>query len=91
MENVVLIDVIGWVGATLLAICSIPQTLLSIKQKHSDGVSSLFLMLWYFGTLLTGIYVAVETSSNYPLMANYLINFIMLQVIVYYKYFPSRS
>ncbi len=50
-------EIIGWLGSILFAICAVPQAVQSYKQKHSHGISKAFLALWLFGEVFTTIYI----------------------------------
>ena len=76
-------EFIGWIGSILFAICAIPQAIQSYKQKHSNGVSKLFLTLWLLGEIFTTIYVFPK--HDIPLLFNYAVNFACVLVISYYK------
>lgn len=84
-------QIIGWVGAILLALCSLPQAIMVFRNKNADGLSSSFLGLWFSGTVLTGSYIVATDPTNLPLLANYGINFCFLCVITFYKCFPERK
>jgi len=84
-------EVIGWVGSMMFAFCAWPQTALVYKQKHAEGLSGWFLFMWVMGEILCFIYVANAVSPQYPLLANYAINFLMLLVIIYYKINPKNK
>ena len=77
-------DLIGWLGAIAFATCAIPQAWQSYKTKSSDGVSWLFLILWFLGEVLTIAYVCL-TTVDLILLFNYLFNFTALLIIMYYK------
>jgi len=79
-----LVNVIGIIGAFLLAICGIPQAVLSIKSKHSSGVSLGFLLMWGIGEILVFLYV-IMTSMDLILLINYFFNIILVAIILYYK------
>ena len=81
-----MIETIGWIGAALFALCGAPQAYLSYKQGHSDGVSHGLLWMWFWGEVLTMIYVFVKHGLDLPLMMNYTINIIFVMVIIKYKY-----
>ena len=81
-------ETIGYIGAFLLAICALPQTIMSIIQGHSIGLSHGFLWCWYLGELLMTYFVIKTVGPEGPLFWNYVANSIMLTIIVYYKYFP---
>jgi uncharacterized protein with PQ loop repeat len=81
-----MLNVIGWLGSICFSICAIPQAVLSIKQGHSDGTSSLFLGLWLLGEVCTIAYVLPKL--DYPLLVNYIGNLACLLVILRYKIRP---
>lgn len=85
-----LIEIIGWLGSMLFAFCAWPQTAIVWKQKHADGLSGWFLLMWMAGEVLCFIYVAGQPTVQYPLLANYFINFLMLLIIIYYKLYPHE-
>lgn len=82
-----LIEVMGWVGSTLFAACAFPQAVKTYKDGHAEGLSWLFLLMWFFGEILTAAYVML-TSMSIPLLANYGANFILLVIILKYKIWP---
>ena len=81
-------DAIGWIGSMLFALCGLPQAIASFRQKHSNGLTWAFLLMWLFGEILTTIYI--WPKQDYPLLANYAINFLFLTVIIYYKALPRK-
>ena len=78
-------EIIGWLGGILFAICAIPQAYACWKQKHAEGLSWLFLLTWTWGEIFTLIYVLCRDDTSYPLIFNYTFNLIALGVIIYYK------
>ena len=83
-----MIELIGWSGAILLSICGLPQAILSIKQKHSEGISWGLLNLWMTGEIFQLIYVIY--LKNIPIALNCTANIIFLVVIIYYKIWPKE-
>lgn len=81
-------EIFGWIGSALFAVCGLPQALQSYKDKHSNGLNWFFLLAWFFGELFTLAYI--YPKADYPLIANYLINLIFLAVILWYKIFPTK-
>ena len=81
-------ELIGWVGSTLFALCAVPQAWQSWKDKHSRGFTWAFLLMWFFGEVLTIIYVAQKTDVL-PLMVNYFLNIILLGIIIWFRVFPK--
>lgn len=79
-------ELLGWIGAILFAICGLPQALQSYRDKHSRGLNWAFLLAWFFGEIFTLIYV--YPKSDIPLLVNYSVNLVFLIVILWYKIFP---
>jgi uncharacterized protein with PQ loop repeat len=84
-----MIEVIGYLGALLLAVCALPQMFMSIRQGHARGISHLFLLSWYIGELLMLAFCVETIGMSGPLFWNYLANIVMLSIIVRYKYFEA--
>lgn len=78
-----MLELIGWIGAILFAICSIPQAYQCWKTKSAQGLSLSFLLMWFIGEVLTIIYVLPKWDL--PLLFNYAVNILSLLVIFYYK------
>ena len=85
-----MLEAIGWIGSLLFAFCALPQTILVYKQKHANGLSGNFLLMWLWGEIFCFIYVFYQPHIQIPLLANYIINFGMLLVICFYKLFPQK-
>jgi uncharacterized protein with PQ loop repeat len=87
-----MIEAIGWLGSILFALCAVPQAYQSWKNKHSNGLSWGFLLMWFFGEILMIIYVTqMEDENVLPLLANYYFNLLLLVVIIWYRAFPASS
>lgn len=82
-------EIIGWIGALCFSLCALPQSIMCYKQGHAKGLSWAFLLLWMVGEILTIIYVVPK--GHLPLIANYVINLALLQVMVYYKIWPRKE
>lgn len=77
-------EFIGWIGSILLASCGLPLAWESFKNKHSNGISGMFLTMWLVGELLTFAYIFPK--QDYPLLFNYSLNIICLAVVIRYKF-----
>lgn len=82
-----IVDLVGWLGAALLAICSFPQTIKNIKEGTSKSLSPLFIWFWFSGELLTFIYICVDKFS-WPLFCNYALNLTFSAILLKLYYFP---
>jgi uncharacterized protein with PQ loop repeat len=78
---------VGWIGGILLAICGLPQAIMSYQQGHSNGISIWFLLLWTLGEVFTLIYIFPKLDG--PLLFNYISNLIFLLVIWKFKVYPN--
>lgn len=83
MDNSHLMETVGWLGATLLAFCGLPQAVESWRKKSSHGITWGLLVMWGLGEVLTLAYVLPKMDM--PLLFNYSANTVFLSVIIYYK------
>jgi len=81
-------ELIGYIGSIMLAICGLPQAIESFKTKSSEGLTWGFLALWFFGEILTFAYVLPK--MDLPLLINYSANIIFLLIILYFKINPKK-
>ena len=81
-------EIIGYIGSILLAICGLPQAIESYKTKSSEGLTWGFILLWFFGELFTFAYIIPK--MDLPLLINYSANLIFLIIILYYKIFSKK-
>jgi uncharacterized protein with PQ loop repeat len=88
-KNMTIFEIMGWLGSICLAICGIPQAWQSYKDKHSDGISWGFVLLWAFGEIFALAYV--YDKLDLPLLLNYATNILILAVILYYKIKPQNK
>lgn len=77
-----LITLVGWVGAGLLTACGLPQLYKTWKSKDTSGLSLTMLITWFFGIVLTNIYVIFQAFS-WPLVFNYSFNTFVVGAIIY--------
>ncbi len=78
-------DAIGWIGSVLFAICGLPQAVQCWREGHARGLNWFFLLAWFGGEVLTMIYV--WPKGDWPLLANYMVNFVFLLVMLKFKLF----
>jgi len=89
VKNMTIFEIMGWLGSICLAVCGIPQAWQSYKDKHSDGISWGFVILWAFGEVFALAYV--YDKLDLPLLLNYATNILILGVILYYKVKPQNK
>jgi uncharacterized protein with PQ loop repeat len=83
-----MLNYIGWLGGIFLALCGLPQAIMSYRQGHSKGISLWFLVLWTLGEVFTLIYI-IPTLDG-PLLFNYISNLLFLVVIWKFKLKPRK-
>lgn len=84
-------ELAGWLGSIMLAVCAAPQAWQSYKQKHADGVHMGLLILWMLGELFTLAYLLDKPEFDWPLVCNYSTNIILVGIILWYKLYPQRD
>lgn len=82
-------EILGWLGSICLAVCGLPQAWMSFKDKHSEGMSWAFILLWAFGEAFALTYVYDKLDA--PLLLNYLTNILVVGIILYYKINPKNQ
>lgn len=81
-------ELMGWIGSFLFAICGLPQAWQSYKQGHSNGLNWFFILAWFYGEILTLGYI--WPKQDWPLICNYLINILFILIIIKYKVYPRE-
>ncbi len=74
---------IGWIGSLLLAICGIPELIVTVSTGQCN-VSWGMLLTWFFGEVLVAIHV-YRKHHDLALLTNYTLNIIIISVLIYYK------
>lgn len=82
-------EYLGWIGSFLFAMCGAPAAYASYKEGHSNGMNWAFLLMWFGGEVCTILYVLPK--QDWPLLFNYLFNFVFLCVIIWFKLFPRMQ
>lgn len=84
-----MLSLIGLVGSLCLALSALPQVILSIKNRHSDGIARGMIWLWFIGVFCMLIYTTQYKDTM--LLVNYTANLLFVGVILYFSYFPKRT
>lgn len=77
-----MIKIIGTIAMILLALCSLPELVRTIKAKKCFLGFNL-LWMWWIGCGLMAIYVIM--IPDWLLFVNYLLNFIIIGIMLIYK------
>ncbi|WP_308149359.1 MULTISPECIES: PQ-loop domain-containing transporter [unclassified Spiroplasma] len=64
MPNIV-IEVVGYVGALLISIAFLPQTIKLIKDKNTKGLSLISYSIYQVGLILFIIYGSITKIIHY--------------------------
>ena len=85
-----MIEVIGYLSTILLGFCGIPQAIKAWKTQSARDISWIFLLMWGGGEICATIYVAgdnlLRQEWQIPLLANYILNFIIIAFIAHIKF-----
>jgi uncharacterized protein with PQ loop repeat len=84
-----MIEIVGWVGSILFALCGVPQAIKTIRTKSASDFSAPFLLMWLGGEVCMITYAVVKLG-NLPLILNYVGNLLCLLPIIYYKVLPAK-
>ncbi len=84
-------ETIGWIAAICFASCGVPQAYKTFRLKQAYDMAWSFLLLWFVGELLMIIYICLIPEPMYPLLFNYMINFVCLLIILRYKAWPIKD
>ena len=88
----VVISTFGFIGALLLAICSAPLALEAVaKGKSSMTEAPVFMWIWWWGEILSVIYVIGELNSDKIMLMNYGFNIFCVSIVLYYMYNPRSD
>lgn len=79
-----MIELIGWLGAQLLAWCAAPAAFEVFQQGHANGYNVLFLAMWGLGEVFTAVYVYLKHGIDKPLHFNYAVNLFFITFILIY-------
>ncbi len=66
-----MLEAIGFIGSTLLAVCGIPEVVRTIKDNKCH-LGWNFLLLWFGGELFMLAYII--PMKDIPLLLNYVFN-----------------
>jgi MtN3 and saliva related transmembrane protein len=80
-----MIELVGILGALCLGLCAVPQAVRCWRTRSAGDISWAFLGLWLAGEILTSAYVIASHSADPVLLANYLLNTILIILIIYIK------
>ena len=83
------VEIIGYIGAFCLSVCTIPQAIKCFFEKHAHGLSWMFLILWLVGEIAMMYFTVVTVGWFNPLIFNYVGNMILLVLILKYKIWPQ--
>lgn len=74
-----LMDSIGWIGNTALALCALPLAIQAIKTTKRLDLNIPFMLLWTIGEAFTLVYSF--SIGKAPLVLNYIVNLSCLAIV----------
>ena len=66
-----MIEVLGVFFSVILAASAIPQATKCLMQGHTKGMSPLFIITWFVGSLGTATYMLYKFGYDPAIIANY--------------------
>lgn len=75
-------EIIGYLGSIFLTFCAVPELIRTIKDNRCH-IGWPMLTLWFVGEVFMTTYSFM--LWNFPLMMNYIFNFIVVIVMLVYK------
>ena len=88
----IILTIIGFLGAICFAFCALPQVIKAIKTKSTDDISLLYIILSIFGNIFSAIYIFgtnyLSGCWQYPQYFNYgiALTLIIILMIIKSKY-----
>jgi uncharacterized protein with PQ loop repeat len=86
-----MVQLIGYIGLSLLMMSCIPQTYKTVKQGHNNGMTVFYLVSLVIGFIVLIIYLCLLPKMPVPILINYIVNLICYSIMTYYKFFPNKS
>lgn len=86
-----MVQLMGYIGLACLMMASVPQAYKTIKQGHSQGMTTFYLIALIVGFIVLIAYVCLLPKTPIPILINYIINLISYSIMTYYKFFPRKS
>jgi uncharacterized protein with PQ loop repeat len=84
-----LIDLLGTIGAICFALCALPQAVQVWRTQDTRALSLAFLLLWAGGEVCMWAYVLLDNMARgawqWPLHANYAGNAVLLGYLLIKK------
>ncbi len=80
-----MIDIFGWLGSTLFALCAVPQLLKVRRDGHARGMCWSFLCMWLFGAIFSIAYAINQPVIQIPPLMNYIATTAIVGLIVFVK------
>jgi uncharacterized protein with PQ loop repeat len=82
-------EIVGWIGGTVLSLCAVPQVFHTWRTKKAGDLSWGFLLMWFFGEVLTFAYIIIgdvmNSLTHFPLYLNYFFNTVLVIYLLYAK------
>lgn len=71
----------GWVGSFMLAFCSVPQAVQTLRTRNVDGLSLQMMYMWLFGCIFALIF-GLHTRVPPQVLVSYISNIVSASVII---------
>lgn len=81
-----MLEIIGFLGATCLSLCSLPQVVRTIRTNHVKSFDPMYLWLWFSGCVFMTTYILSTDNIMIPLLVNYMLNSLSVGILLFYYY-----
>ncbi len=86
-----MIELIGWTGSFLLAVCGLPLLLGAVQSPQiAKQMSGAFLYCWLLGEILVLGYAATLGEAGLPLWINYVTNIVCILGVLWIRWRPEE-
>lgn len=85
-----MIHLLGYAAMMCLIVAAVPQAIKAVKEGHSKGMATGYLVLLLTGFTLMSSYLILN-KPVWPVIINYGVNILMMLIIGFYKVFPRNE
>lgn len=84
-----MIELLAWLGTSLIIIGGLPQAIQCWRQGHSKGLNPQMLWSWFTGSVISMPFL--YQVPNGPNFAFHVGNLLLTGVMLWYMYFPRNK
>jgi len=85
-----MIEYFGIIASILFILATAGQTVKSIREGHSKGISHILIWTLLIGFVLMTTYVISKIGWDLALLSSYILQFVLWVIVAKYKYLPRK-